>query len=87
MEFLRQSFYPIHKSLAEGTMSDSLWEKIAPLTCDVPIWQSWDKCKKLRKVVVKRVLEVGLYEDYLQTFTPDTGLNQMLVKTYKKKKK
>lgn len=86
MEFLRLSFYPIHKSLAEGTMNDSLWEKIAPFTGDVPIWQSWDKCKKLRKVLVKRVLEVGLFEDYLRTFTPDADLNKMLVKMYKKKK-
>lgn len=87
LEYLRLGFYPIHKSLAEGTMSDSLWEKIAPFTGDVPLWQSWDKCKKLRKAVVKRVLEVGLFEDYLRTFTPDADLNKMLVKMYKKKTK
>lgn len=87
MEFLRLSFYPIHKALAEGTMNDGLWEKIAPFTCDVPIWQSWDKCKKMRKTVVKRVCEVGLFKDYLRTFTPEAELNQMLVKMYKKRKK
>ena len=81
-----QSFYPIHKSLAEGTMREELWKVISPFTADVPAWQNWDKCKKLRKAVVKRIVDVGLYEDYLQHYTLDADLNKKLLKIYRKYK-
>lgn len=86
IEYLHQSFYPIHKSLAEGTMREELWKVISPFTADVPAWQNWDKCKKLRKAVVKRIVDVGLYEDYLQHYTLDADLNKKLLKIYRKYK-
>ena len=83
MEYLRESFYPIHKAISEGKVSDWDWNKIMPFTESLPLWQSWDKCKKMRKMIVKRVKKVGLFDDYLRTFTPDMKLNETLVNTWK----
>ena len=83
MEYLRVSFYPLHKAISEGRVSDLDWNKIMPFTDSLPLWQSWDKCKKMRKMVIKRVKKVGLFDDYLKTFTPDIKLNATLVDMWK----
>lgn len=83
MEYLRVSFYPLHKAISEGRVSDFDWNKIMPFTESLPLWQSWDKCKKMRKMVVKRVKKVGLFDDYLLSFTPDMKLNETLVEMWK----
>lgn len=79
MDFLRCSFYPLHKAISEGRLNESIWDRLLPFTEPLPIWQSWDKCKKLRKMMVKRVKQAGLYEDYLLTCTPDSELNKQLM--------
>ena len=84
IEFMRISFYPLHKAASEGKLEYDIWKDILPFTEDLPLWLDWDRCKKMRKAVVRRIFKSGNSIDIIKDFTPDKDLNKELIKTWKK---
>lgn len=84
IQFMRIAFYPLHKAASEGRLDYELWRDISPYTDDLPIWLDWDRCKKLRKMVVKRIKKLDFNKDFIENFTPDKELNRELVKILEK---
>lgn len=84
IEFMREAFYPIHKVASEGRLDYELWRNISPYTEELPIWHDWDRCKKLRKTVVKRIKRASLPKGFIKDFTPDKDLNRELVRIWEK---
>ncbi len=82
IELMRMSFYPIHVLEANGKLGYSDWIHIAENLESVMFWEDWDKCKKLRKTVVKRLKRAGLEKSVLNSFTPDSALNELLMKMW-----
>lgn len=79
IEYLRKSFYPLYKSTAENKLDDKIWYSIMPYTDEVPFWLTWDKCKKMRKKVGRRLAIAGMTKEYVSNFTSDQELNDKLV--------
>lgn len=84
IEFMRKAFYPIHKVASEGRLDYELWRNISPYTEELPLWHDWDRCKKLRKTVVKRIKKASLPKGLIRDFTPDKELNRELVRIWEK---
>ena len=84
IQFMRIAFYPLHRAASEGRLDYELWRNISPYTEELSIWLDWDRCKKLRKAVVKRIKNSGLNKDFIENLTPDKELSQELVKIWEK---
>lgn len=84
IQFMRIAFYPLHKAASEGRLDYDIWKNISPFTEELPIWLDWDRCKKLRKMVVKRIKNSCLTVNFVKDFTPDRELNKELVKIWEK---
>ena len=84
IQFMRIAFYPLHKAASEGRLGYELWKNISPYTEELSIWHDWDRCKKLRKTVVKRIKKTGLSKNFIKNFTPDNELNKELIKVWEK---
>lgn len=84
IQFMRIAFYPLHKAASEGRLDYEIWKNISPFTEELPIWLDWDRCKKLRKMVVKRIKNSCLTVSFVKDFTPDRELNKELVKIWEK---
>lgn len=82
IELMRMAFYPIHELEAKGNLGYSYWSRITGNLESVMFWEEWDKCKKLRKTVVKRLKMAGYDKSMLANFTPDIELNEMLMKMW-----
>ena len=77
--YLRKAFYPIHELLAQDKLEYSFWYKIEPYTEHLFFLQNWDKCKKLRKMVIRRLKEAGCSKEELVNYTPDYQVNEWLI--------
>lgn len=84
IQFMRIAFYPLHKAAAEGQLDYEIWKNISPFTEGLPIWLDWDRCKKMRKMVIKRIKSSCLTINFIKDFTPDSELNNELIKIWKK---
>lgn len=82
IELMRMAFFPIHILEANGKLGYSNWSHIAGNLESVMFWDEWDKCKKLRKTVVKRLKKAGYDSSVLANFTPSAELNEMLMKMW-----
>ena len=80
--YLRKAFYPIHELLAQDKLEYSFWYRIEPYTEHLFFLQNWDKCKKLRKMVVRRLKEAGCSKSELENYTPDNQTNEWLLKEW-----
>lgn len=80
--YLKKAYYPIYKLLQNSKLEWYLWEKIAKYTESLFLWQEWDKCKKLRKGVVRYLKGAGFSKDVLKSFTPEKELNDELMKIW-----
>ncbi len=80
--YLRKAFYPIHELLAQDKLEYSFWYRIEPYTEHLFFLQNWDKCKKLRKMVVRRLKEAGRSKSELENYTPDNQTNEWLLKEW-----
>ena len=78
--YLEHSFYHIHEALRYS--SAKVWDAVYIHAESLPFWQEWDKCKKLRKGVVKYLKRSGYNRSILTNFTPDEDLNQQLLKIW-----
>ena len=82
IKLMRMSFYPLHALQASGHLKYNIWFQILPYLDSLYIWEDWDKCKKLRKTVVRRLKEAGLKKNFVEHFTPDNNLNELLSKNW-----
>jgi hypothetical protein len=82
IKYLRVSFYHLHERLRNSTLSSDMWMRLIPYTSELPFWQDWDKCKKLRKGIVKYLKVCGYPKSVLKDFTPDVDLNKELEKNW-----
>ena len=77
LSYLHKSFYPIHNLLAQDKFDYSLWYKIEPYTEHLFL-TFWDKCKKIRKMVIRRLKEAGYTKTAVVNYTPDSLTNKWL---------
>ncbi len=82
LELMRMAFEPLHKLESVGKLSYSNWARIAPFMEPVKIWEEWDKCRKMRKTVVKRLKRAGVDKNVLASFTSDRELNEQLMRMW-----
>ena len=82
LRYLKKAYYPIYKSLQNSELEWSLWDRIVEYTERLFPWQEWDKCKKLRKGIVKYLREAGYPKDILTSFTPDSEMNEELMRIW-----
>ena len=63
-------------------MDYRFWYMIEPYTESLSLLQNWDKCKKIRKKVVRRLKDAGYSETVLINYTPDEKTNKLLIKEW-----
>lgn len=79
LAYMRKAFYPIHQQLAKDKLDYSLWYKVEPYTEQLFFIFNWDKCKKVRKMVIRRLKEAGRPKSDVANYTPDTQTNEWLL--------
>ena len=84
IEYMKLAFMPIYESVITSTITTRQWRKLEPLMEPLKIWQDWDKGKKMRKTLAKRLKQAGLSKSYVSSFTSDDELNHEILKYWKK---
>ena len=84
LQFIKRSFYPLHRALAADKFPSNLWDKIEPYTAKLRVFNEWDKCKKLRKGTIKYFKSSGYKKRILSDFTPEKELNDTLENIWQK---
>lgn len=84
ISYLKLAFMPIYRAVLNSTITSVQWRKIEYLMEPLKIWQDWDKGKKMRKTLGKRLKEAGLPKSFVSSFTPDDKLNHEILKYWKK---
>lgn len=80
--YLRKAFFHIHQFLAQDKLDYSLWYRIEPYTDRLFFIQDWDKCKKMRKMVIRRLKAAGYPKSAVANYTPDVRVNEWLIKEW-----
>ena len=80
--YLRKAFYPIHNLLLQDKLDYNLWYRVEPYTEHLFFIQNWDKCKKMRKMVVRRLKDAGCSKSSVVNYTPDALVNEWLSKEW-----
>ena len=80
--FLRKAFYPIHELLAHDKLEYSFWYRIEPYTEHLFFIQNWDRCKKMRKMVIRRLKDAGFSKSVLADYTTDALTNERLIEEW-----
>jgi len=80
--YLQRAFYPLHELLAQDKLEYSFWYRIEPYTEHLFFLQNWDKCKRMRKMVIRRLKEMGLPKSTVYNYTPDNQVNEWLFKEW-----
>ncbi|MGN1157270.1 MAG: hypothetical protein ACI4TK_13935 [Agathobacter sp.] len=60
-ELIESTFLTVHKILANDNMEYYRWEKLSALLPEVAWYNSWDKCKRLRKAAKLRNYDISFY--------------------------
>lgn len=84
---LKISFYNIYNELALSKMAHSQIEQLRSYMTELPIWQSWDNCKKLCRGTAKRMMELGYKKSDVKDLTISEVINKELQKAWKKVEK
>lgn len=82
LQFLKKAFYPIYKWLQLSKLEWQYWLIVEHYSESLLPWQEWDKCKKLRKGLVRYLRETGYSQDILVSFTPEKVINDELCKLW-----
>lgn len=78
LKYIKRSFFQLHQALATDSLPIYLWAELEPYTTQLRWYNEWDKCKKLRKGIVKYLKSSGYGKDVLFDFTPFKNLNETL---------
>lgn len=84
LSVLKTSFYTIYLAMGKDKLSYKDFYLLNPYMVELPFWQSWDNCKKLRKGLVKQMKRLGYSHKDLIDFTPSKDLNSTLLKIWEK---
>lgn len=87
LEMLKKSFESIHFAMSNNKISLKNMNKLSPYMAELPFWQNWDNCKKLRKGTVKLLIKKGYNMNVLRNFTSSREINEELTKIWKKQTK
>lgn len=80
-QYFKHAFYPLYVSAQKSKLQERYWAQIEHNT--VSRWiADWDRCKKMRLMAARRILQAKLDETVIAEFTPDYGLNQEILKYY-----
>lgn len=82
IDLLKHSLYHVHEMLKYN--SEEVWNVISFRAAELPFWQEWDKCKKLRKGVVRYLKTSGFSKVVLTNITPNDDLNNLLLEMWSK---
>lgn len=81
---LKTAFMPIYQAVVKNQITSSQWRKIDSFMVSLKVWQDWDRGKKMRKTVGKRLKEAGCSKTYVESFTSDNAVNKEILKYWKK---
>ena len=84
IEYMKYAFMPIYRSIITSQITLRQWKKLESLMEPLKIWQDWDKGKKIRKTLAKRLKVAGMPKYYVSDFTSDEELNHEILKYWKK---
>lgn len=84
ISLLKKTFMPIYQSVVKNKITISQWRKIDSFMESLKVWQDWDRGKKMRKSVGKRLKEAGCSKTFVETFTQDNTVNKEILKYWKK---
>ena len=84
IKYMKNAFMPIYNSVITSQISQRQWRKLESFMEPLKVWQDWDKGKKLRKTLAKRLKLAGLSKSYVCEFTSDDELNHQILKYWKK---
>lgn len=79
---LKHSFFNIHESLSRDEVPTFEMNKLQRYMAELPVWQWWDNCKKLRRGIVQYIKYVGYERKVLEDFTPSQKINDSLLKIW-----
>lgn len=82
LPYLKKSFKPIHDLLSTSRLPEHLWKIIEPYTEKLFFLQEWDRCKKLRKGLVRYLKSLGIDLRAIKNLTNDENLNFQLIKIW-----
>ena len=84
IKILKTSFWQIYQMFENNSMCKSNMISLSSNLEELPPWQWWDNCKKLRKGLVKTMKKKGYNRQDLKNFTPSEDLNKTLLKLWDK---
>lgn len=84
IKILKTSFWQIYQMFENNSMCKSNMISLSSYLEELPPWQWWDNCKKLRKGLVKTMKKKGYNRQDLKNFTPSEDLNKTLLKLWDK---
>lgn len=84
LKMLGISFYNVYKELAQSKLELSQIGQLSSYMAELPIWQSWDNCKKLCRGTAKRMIDLGYPKSVIKNLTPDENINKRLSKAWNK---
>lgn len=84
LKILKSSFWYLHHMFESNNICKSNINNLSPYLEELPPWQWWDNCKKLRKGLVKTMKKTGYNRNDIIDFTPSKEVNRMLLKLWDK---
>lgn len=87
LKMLKTSFYNVYNALAHSKLDLPQIEQLSSYMAELPIWQSWDNCKKLCRGTVKRLKELGYKKSTVKNLTLSDDVNKELMKAWRKLEK
>ena len=84
LKILKRSFFYIYIGMSKDELPIREFNNLRPYMEELPFWQSWDNCKKLRKGIVKAMKRLGYNRNDIDDFTPSADLNSTLLKIWDK---
>lgn len=82
LELMRVSFLPLYILQAKGSLRYEEWTRISQYMEPLFLLEDWDKCKKMRKTVVKRLKQAGYSVNQLYNYTPNEYINKQLIEMW-----
>lgn len=84
ISMLKRSFYQLHQLMGKNELDYSFMASVIAYMDDLPFWQSWDNCKKLRKGLARYLHKAKVPKPVIKDFTPSMELNKQLQKAFDK---
>jgi hypothetical protein len=78
-DLVARAFDAVDKASASGDLPPAAWESLAPHLPTLPWWRDWDRCERLRRGLVERVLRHRWPPELLLRVTRDDETFQRLI--------